>query len=299
MNSTVVTGIMDIGRGRISDSPWARPFSYYTSSLFRLMAQPRPMVLYVQRRMENLVYALRRHSPTEIVIVEPEELRLQFPYYDLVQEILHSESWLRQTPRMKSSVQYLLDDYLPFNMMKSYWLKEVAEADPHHTDGHFWIDGGVCSNRRFPQLGDFSVSRIFNSNAFVLCCMPCIVRREMHGFPREKMERYAGVRTMYFRALGGILGGRRECVLRVFALYEAMLQRTLLDGCLGTEENIYTILMNGLSGLFDVYHPVLKQTVLDQKWVARESRIFGLFDALGVIGLYRRLAPSMWNYDER
>ncbi|MBW1785271.1 MAG: hypothetical protein JRK53_01430 [Deltaproteobacteria bacterium] len=298
MEPTIVTGIMDIGRGRLEGNPWARPFSYYRTGLIKLMARPHPMIIYIQRRDENLVYSHRRHSPTEIVIVEPEHLASQFPYYDMLQGILHSETWLRQTPRMRSSLQYLLDEYLPLNMMKSYWLKEAAAKNPFNTTAHLWIDGGIYGNPRFPQLGGFSTTPVFDTPLFMLCCMPCIVRNEMHGFARNAMKRYAGVSRVYFRALGGILGGPSECVVQVVDLYDDMLHRTLKEGHLGTEENIFTILMHRFPDLFTAYHPVLKRIVLNQKWVARESRALGLLEALGVMRAYRRFAPILNNYDQ-
>ena len=82
-------------------------------------------------------------------------------------------------------------------------------------------------------------------------CFPYSTTTEIHGFSIKKMEELAHVDSIDYVARGGFFGGNIEYISKANELYYSLLDETLKQGHMGTEESIFT-LMSYLDP--DIYH---------------------------------------------
>jgi hypothetical protein len=239
---TIVTGIVDLGRGAI-DGWGRRPYAYYTANLARLMRRYRdtPMVIHVAPPDEPLVWRSRERQNTLVVHVSLETLRAM-PYYHRVEAIRTSSRWVQTADWLRASPQRLLEGYLPFVLAKPYWMRDAAAGNPFRTEHFVWIDGGLAGNRIYAHLSRRRFVRKLNLDRFGVVCVPYTANDEIHGFDRQACARYCGVDFVSWLVRGGLLGGTRDAIDRVAELYAALLDDTLAHGHLGTEETLLTIL---------------------------------------------------------
>lgn len=64
---------------------------------------------------------------------------------------------------------------------------------------------------------------------------------ETHGFVQKKFDEYAGEQVSRV-SRGGLFGGPARLMQQVTNIYDLILSKTLSDGYMGTEENIFTLL---------------------------------------------------------
>ncbi len=255
---TLVTGIFDVGRG----SPWKflgsgfrRNFEFYTKSLKCILEFDLPMVVYIEKKNESLVREARGGRPTRIVVINREDLE-DFPFYEEIQRIRTSKAWRSQAKWLGNSPQGQLALYNPLVLSKLYWLHEESQLNVFRTPYFVWLDGGILSHfsrslRNAMNEKVFNHLTVFLDKFFVLT-YPYHQNTEIHGFERQACARYCRTDFVDRVCRGGLLGGSRASVEKVFALYDAMLRETLRNGFMGTEESILTILSFRFPELFHV-----------------------------------------------
>ena len=239
---TIVTGILDLGRGAI-DGWGRRPYAFYTNSLTRLMRRYRdiPMVLHLAPEDEPLVWNSRKRENTQVVPVTLEALRAM-PYSRRVEAIRTSTRWVEIADWLRASPQRMLEGYLPFVLAKPYWLRDAASSNPFRTDHFVWMDGGLPDNRTYAHLSRPNFLRRMDLSGFGVMCVPYTSNEEIHGFDRKACARYCGTDYVSWIVRGGLFGGTPAAIERVAELYTALMDDTLAQGHLGTEETLLTIL---------------------------------------------------------
>src|SRR5579872_1115910 len=239
---TIVTGIVDLGRGAI-DGWGRRPYAFYTANLARLMRRYRdtPMIIHIAPEDEGIVWRSRNATNTQVVHVTLDTLRAM-AYSSRVNAIRTSRVWVERTPWLRNSPQRELEGYLPFVLTKVPWLRGVAIANPFRTRCFLWMDGGLSGNHTYAHLSRRHFLRKLNLERFGVVCVPYTSNDEIHGFDRQACARYCGVDFVKWIVRGGLFGGTREAIARMAELYAALLDDTLAHEHLGTEETLLTIL---------------------------------------------------------
>ena len=239
---TLVTGIVDLGRGALEG--WGRrPYAFYLESLTRLMLRYRdtPMVIHLAPQDEALVWRARKRENTLVTHVTLETLRAM-PYNERVQAIRTSARWVEAAEWMRESPQRRLEGYLPFVLAKPYWLRDAAAGNPFRTRYLAWIDGGLTGNRIYAHLSEPRFLRKLNFDRFRVISVPYTTNEEIHGFDRQACARFCATDFVSWIVRGGLFGGTPEAVAQVAELYTALMDDTLAQGHLGTEETLLTIL---------------------------------------------------------
>jgi len=241
--TTIVTGIWDLSRDKAGDG-FQRSFDHYIDNFNKLLECDNPMVIFIEKQYENIVWAKRKKDNTFVINKEISDFRSEgFPFYQEVQSIRSNESWLSQVGWLPNSTQASMELYNPMVMSKMFMLHDAKIFNPFDTDYFIWIDGGICNTI---HSGYFTHDKVINKihdyiDKFLFVSFPYIDGPEIHGFSREGMAKYCGEDPQYV-CRAGIFGGHKDYISEANSLYYHLLSETLSSGYMGTEESLFTIM---------------------------------------------------------
>jgi len=245
-NLTIVTGIWDIKRDSLNEG-WSRPFSQYLEN-FSILLQSLPdninLIVFIDPEYEDLVYKYRKKTNTIVYWHKVSDFNNNFfPFYDKVQKIRLSEEWQNQTGWLKDSTQAKLEYYNPVVMSKMFLLNNAKIFNPFNSEYLFWLDGGI-TNTVHP--GYFSHDKVLDkiphiTSKFLFVCFPYETNSEIHGFDIKAMNKICNANVNRV-ARGGFFGGHIDYISDANALYYSLLNDTINNNLMGTEESIFTIM---------------------------------------------------------
>ena len=243
MNLTIVTGIWDLGRDKAGEG-FARPFEHYKDKFVELLQADVPMFIYIEKKYEDLVWEHRDKKNTFVKVKEVDEFEKDFPFYDQVQEIRKKEEWLSQAGWLPESTQASMELYNPMVMSKMFMLNDAAIFNPFNTDQFLWVDGAITNT---VHKGYFTDDKVFDKmedhlNKFLFLCFPYKDYSEIHGFEKAAIAKYSRTRFVEWVARGGVFGGHKDYIKEANGMYYQLLQNSLAEGYMGTEESIFTIM---------------------------------------------------------
>ena len=245
-NTTLVTGIWDLGRSQASGE-WSRPFDHYINNFVKLLraCKDTPMIVFIDQENEDIVWSNRDRTNTVVIHHGKENFNGNFfPFFDKVQQIRNSNEWKDQVGWLRDSAQSALEYYNPLVMSKMFLLNNARIFNSFNTDYFFWIDGGL-TNTVHP--GYFSQDNVVSKieqlvKQFLFICFPYETSTEIHGFNIDAMKKFANSPVVNRVARGGFFGGHKESIFGANQLYYSLLKDTLDAGFMGTEESIFTLM---------------------------------------------------------
>lgn len=245
MNTTLVTGLFDLKRGEL-DTGFKRPFSQYLQHFERLLraCKDTPMLVYVDKEHEEFVMKVREGSVgTDVRIKSANDFRTWFSLFDKVNKIRQDPEWYNQVGWLSESTQAKLELYNPLVMSKMFLLNDAALFNPFDSENYCWIDAGLTQT---VHQGYFSHDKVIQKlepmlKKFLFVCYPYETNTEIHGFKIDVMNKYAGAKVNRV-ARGGFFGGNKKILSRINGIYYNLLNNTLTDGYMGTEESVFTLI---------------------------------------------------------
>ena len=243
---TVVTGLWNINRDILEGLP-ARSWDHYIESFQQLLDIPQNMFIYIPKEYEYLVWEKRKKSNTYVKTYELSDIRRIFkPHWDKCQEIRTSDEWINITGKhgwLTKSPQCLLEWYNPIVMSKMPMLNDATIWNPFDTNHFMWIDAGITNTvwHRHLVQGNALSKIVPYLDSFLFLSYPYQPIDEVHGFKSDEMEKITEQKIEYV-CRGGLFGGSKEFINEANGLYYSLLDRTLNDGLMGTEECIFTIM---------------------------------------------------------
>ncbi|XP_059141216.1 protein HtrL-like [Physella acuta] len=141
-NFTVVTAMMDIGRGSWSNQ--SRPYKTYLLYMLRLLMMDINLVLFVDPQAATFVEWMRqgREHRTKVYLMVFKDL----PYYklkDRMREIMNSTEYKKDNELVRDK---LCESYIPeydiLQLSKLYFMDRAARENPFKTTYFMWMDGG-------------------------------------------------------------------------------------------------------------------------------------------------------------
>lgn len=239
-NLTIATGLWNIGRD-------GRPFTHYMQHFNHFLDIDANLFLYIPKELESFVWEKRSKENTYVKIYELEDIkRMYAPFWDKTQQIRTSQEWLNMTGEhgwLKNSPQATLEWYNPIVQSKMFLLNDVTIWNPFNTEHFIWLDAGI-TNTVYEKF--FTENNVLDKltpylESFLFLNYPYESSGEIHGFDFNAMNRYAGQKVEYV-CRGGLFGGKKEVINQANGLYYTLLERSLSEGYMGTEESIFTLM---------------------------------------------------------
>jgi hypothetical protein len=246
-NVTIVTGLWDLKRGDLEG--WAkRDFQHYKDRFFEMLQVNIPMCIWIPEDLRQEVESIRKDKPTKIFIKNLEDFKTWNPFFNKIQEIRTNPDWVNYAGWLPESPQAGLEFYNPMMFTKMFMVNDSALANPFNTDYFFWIDGGL-TNTVSQQY--FTVDRVLENleyymlkkeSKFTFISYPYESNDEIHGFERKAIARYCNTDFVKYVCRGGFFGGHKDSIHKVNNLYYGIMESTLMEGLMGADECLFTII---------------------------------------------------------
>jgi hypothetical protein len=249
---TLVTGIWDIGRGNLSEG-WSRPFQHYLDKFEQLLKVEENLIIFGEDELEKFVFERRSPENTQF-INRPLSWFQNNEFFENIQKIRTKEDWLNRSGWLRESTQARLENYNPLVMSKVFLLNDAKIMDKFNSEYMFWIDGGL-TNTVHP--GYFTHDKVLDKlskyiSKFSFICFPYNAETEIHGFEYNRLNDIAGDKVNKV-ARGGFFGGPKHTIGDINGIYYNLLQSTLNEGLMGTEESIFSIMCYKHSDIIDYF----------------------------------------------
>ena len=238
---TIVTGIWDIGRDGLSEG-WSRSYSDYMKRFDLVLDFDVNMIIYGDSKLQEIVSKKRDPNKTQFILRDVEWFRNN-EFYNNIQTIRNNPEWKNLAGWLPESTQSRLELYNPLVMSKMFLLHDAKIMDRFDSKYMFWLDGGI-TNTVHP--GYFTHDKVLDKlskyiSKFSFICFPYEANNEIHGFEFNKMNEIAGAKVEKV-ARGGFFGGPKDSISEINGMYYNLLNTTLRDGYMGTEESIFSIM---------------------------------------------------------
>jgi hypothetical protein len=235
--STIVTGYWNINRNN-------RSCEHYLEHLNNVLKIPQNLFIYIPEEFESYVRERRDESNTFIKVYSLEDLqRLYSPFWDKTQSIRQNADWLSQATWLPDSPQASLEWYNPIVQSKMFLLNDATIWNPFDTDYFYWLDAGITNTVPSGYLTNDNVLDKLPtySNPFLFLSYPYEANTEIHGFNYQKINQYSNADVNYV-CRGGLFGGHKHQINKANGTYYSLLDRSLSEGLMGTEESLFTIM---------------------------------------------------------
>jgi hypothetical protein len=251
MKVTLVTGLWNIKRDELSEG-WSRSFDHYLEKFKQLLAVENNMIIFGEPDLEEFVFRHRDQSNTQFITRSQEWFKNEF--YTKIQEIRKNEGWLSQAGWLRESTQAKLDMYNPLVMSKVFMLNDANIMDKFNSDYLFWIDAGLTNT---VHSGYFTHDKVLEKlpkfiDKFTFVCFPYEASSEIHGFTFSEINRIVGSKVELV-GRGGFFGGPKSIISDINGIYYNLLNSTLSQGLMGTEESIFSIMVYKHSDIIDYF----------------------------------------------
>jgi cephalosporin hydroxylase len=248
--TTLVTGLWNIKRDSLTEG-WSRSYEHYLSKFSELLKIKTNLIIFGDAELEPFVWEHRNESNTQFVKRDLEWFKTTIPF-EKIQEIRQNPQWYEQSGWLVDSTQAKLEMYNPLVMSKMFLLNDAKIIDKFDSKELFWIDAGI-TNTIHP--GYFTHDKIQNKlhkvfNKFGFICFPYEASNEIHGFSYPKINSYAG-QNVKLVCRGGLFGGPKDTISSINGIYYNVLNQTLNDGYMGTEESVFSIMLYKHPDLID------------------------------------------------
>jgi hypothetical protein len=240
---TFVTALWNIKRDQLGET-FGRSYETYLEKFSELLKAPINMYIFIDKSDEEFIWKHRSKSNTKVHIMSVDELAEWFPFTNLTDSIRQKPEWLNQAGWLPESTQARLKMYNPLVMSKMFMLNNVTVWNPFESEYFYWIDAGITNTVHWGYFTHDKVQLKLPSisNNFMFLAFPYPDGNEIHGFTRTEMNRFAQTENVEYVCRGGFFGGNKTNINQANALYYNLLETSLKEGFMGTEESIFTLM---------------------------------------------------------
>jgi len=243
---TIVTGLWDIGRDSLSND-WSRSYDEYLKRLELLLSIDNNMIIFGDKSLQTFVLSKRKSDNTQFILRDKDWFN-DNDYFKLIQKIRTDEKWLSQVGWLRESTQAKLEYYNPLVMSKMFLLHDAKLMDRFNSDYLFWLDAGISST---VHPGYFTHDKVLDKlpslvDDFLFIAFPYETTTEIHGFDIKKLNEITSTQVNLV-CRGGFFGGKKESIGNINTIYYSLLNNTLSEGYMGTEESLFSIILYNYS----------------------------------------------------
>lgn len=231
---TLVTVLLDINREKYDGRNFEK---HYLNSLEKICKTQHDLIVFTNKKYENIVKNFRNNKNTKIILFDIEDLRV-FELYNDIKNIVISNSWIQQSEWMKNSI-IKSPDYITLTLLKPYLMIKCICDNLITTENIYWIDCGIFSSFNIPfKLDDYNFDKI-KEDSFFITSYPYYSNKEIHGYNIEGYKKLCGiVPQKVYRA--SFFGGNKNEFIKIFIKYNEFVNKSLKNGFIGTEESIFS-----------------------------------------------------------
>ncbi|XP_076449513.1 protein HtrL-like [Babylonia areolata] len=234
-NFTVVTAMLDIGRGHWAHSSQTRSYNTYLLYMQRVLRLDVNLVVFVDSQALPFVQWMRRGRAGHTHVVE---LTLKdLPYYshrDRIQTIMGSEEYRRDNELVQKGLcESQVPEYDIVQWSKLYFLNETITRDPFHNELFVWLDGGYGHGEDIhPADGVWRPKNLFE------------FAEKVTLMEREPVEKYRPVAdSLHKRSVnvvaGGFIAGGGKALQRLYRLQQELIARWMVEGIVDDDQTTY------------------------------------------------------------
>ena len=251
MSVTLVTGLWNIKRDSLTEG-WSRSFEHYLEKFDQLLKVENNMIIFGDPELESFVFERRNRENTQFIPRSQDWFKNEI--YDKIQKIRTNPSWYNQSGWLPESTQAKLEMYNPLVMSKMFLLNDARIMDQFNSQYMYWIDAGITNTVHWGYFTHDKIQNKFDKlfSKFGFIAFPYKAETEIHGFTYPKINQYAGS-DVKLVCRGGLFGGSKSVIGDVNGIYYNVLQSTLNEGYMGTEESLFSIMLYRHSDMFDYY----------------------------------------------
>jgi hypothetical protein len=224
-----------------------RSFDHYIQHFNHFLDIDANLFIYIPKEYEHLVWAKRSKENTFVKVYELDDVKnLYSPFWDRTQQIRTNPEWLNLTGSggwLKESPQAASEWYNPIVMSKMFMLHDVTIWNPFDTEYFIWLDAGI-TNTVYEKF--FTEQKVLDKitnylNPFLFLSYPYAATDEIHGFKFKEINEYCDT-TAEWVCRGGLFGGTKKAIHDANGLYYSLVDKSLAQGLMGTEESIFLIM---------------------------------------------------------
>lgn len=237
-NFTVVTAMLDIGRGQWSNPEQRRSYNTYLLYMQRVLRLDVNMLIFVDAKGRPFIDWMRRGRQSRTYVVETNLKHL--PYYahrDRVQEIMDSVEYRRDNELVRKELcESLVPEYDILQWSKLYFVNEAIGRNPFGNDFFVWLDGGYGHGEDVhPPDGIWKPHNLFEHSDKVT-----FIERESVEKFRQDADR---LHKLSVNIIAGLFfAGGRRALQRLYALQRELIADWLKRGIVDDDQTIYVLM---------------------------------------------------------
>ena len=238
-NITIVTGLWNIKRDELTEG-WARSFEHYLNHFDKFLDLPYNLIIFGEEELREVIFKKRTNQNTQFIPRSQEWFKNEF--YDKIQKIRTSEEWRNQASWLGESTQSKLEMYNPLVMSKVFLIHDAKILDKFDSTHLFWLDAGITNTVHSGYFThDKVLDKLGNIDKITFLAFPYNAENEIHGFNYKKICEMTNAKVDKV-CRGGFFGGPKEEIAKFNGQYYDLMDNTLKNGYMGTEESLFTIL---------------------------------------------------------
>lgn len=250
---TIVTGLWNIGREDLEGEHWNRSYKHYLEKFSELLEIEENLIIFGEDDLKELVFSKRNESNTQFITRGKEWFHRALPY-EKIQEIRNDPKWQNKAPWLKFSTQAKLEYYNPLVMSKVFLMHDAKIMDKFDSTHMFWIDAGITNTVHKGYFAHDKVLQKLNKlDKITFVAFPYKANNEIHGFDYKRMCEMCYGEKVNKVCRGGFFGGPKDEITNFNSQYYGLLESTLFDGLMGTEESLFTMLAYKYPEVYDYF----------------------------------------------
>ena len=242
---TMVTAILDIGRKD-------RDFNeYYIKGLDHILQCRNPLIVYAEEKYHEHIRNKRGPLPLVLKKLELEDLH-NSRRYKFITNIIASPEWKNQSPWMKDSV-ISSPDYIPLTLLKAKLLEESAEINTFNSNRFMWIDSGCYNSfHMYEHVDLYNFNKVPYDKMF-MASYEYNTDSEIHGYNIDTMTKICGKKPEHV-CRATLFGGKLSAIKEFNKKFYEIIDESIFNDSIGTEESIFTIISILYPELVDIYN---------------------------------------------
>lgn len=248
-------------------------FDFFASPFRNVLSLNLPLIVFTHDQMEEDVSKfLSKYAINDYKIINRE--LTQFEHSNQILSLLRKTGRFKDDLFIESS-NFINDRNTHLCLSKLYWLNEICDLNPFHSNNFYWIDAGLFHHGIFPETfgGMERLTKLYKQDKhYAPHNKQNIFNQDMGNFLSSKVDKFLSLihqempinykiqkilktnpaKVGYI--VGGLLGGAKHYVHSVFQDFDSGLRKVLNKNALVLEEDLMSCIANFNPSYYEKLH---------------------------------------------